>query len=228
MERFNRDIWREICRHLRYRDVSVFSRLNRDMRSIISTDDEIWKEQYEKTWWPREAEDYPGPIDIPGSLSSWLIRLSGRISHIRKILCDEPVVNLFLYRFVDSNGQIGKDACHHKINLKRRTSQLVNQIAMHNNLTDPFGAVVHLPGGRIETFYSNILKRHAKPLYYTIGIEYAVHDRGKPDDDGVRNRIPYETLISFRDVPCRDKEGDRRNRGETMRYHLNIDRKKKI
>ena len=92
---------------------------------------------------------------------------------------------------------------------------MIEQVRTLNHLTRPFVVTVDLPDGRRETFPSTVPKhRGSRPLCRRIGVEYALHPMGPPDEGGIRSRIPYETLVSFRDVPQRRPEDFRRNARE--------------
>ena len=176
--------WFEICKRLRYRDVVTLIHTCKRMK--VLNDDCVWKLLFEKTWWSSYACDYP----VIETGQSWKEILAARIIHIRKILNNDPTINLILYQDSCDNTQ------YHKIRLARKSTQLTQQITAHNHLTKPFSVTIKLPDGRQETFYSTTLGRHANLLYYTIGIEYAIHEFGEPNEEGIRSLIPYETLFA--------------------------------
>ena len=196
------EAWFEICKYLRYRDVVTLTRTCKKMK--VLNNDRVWKRLFEKTWWPSYGCDYP----VPEAGQSWKGMLAARILHIRKILDNDPTINLILYQNNYENIR------YHKIRLARKSILLTQQIAAHNHLTKPFSVTINLPGGRQEIFYSTALTRHTNPLYYRIGIEYAIHEFGEPNEEGVRSRIPYETLLTFSNVSEKDKFNSKQNRRE--------------
>jgi len=171
MDDFTDSIWFRIFVHLRYRDLAVFSQVCRRFRNVVDREN-VWEYQFRKTWWPREAEDYP-PL-----LKNARDNIRERIIHIRTILDNDPTMTLFLFKKKNREGQIYGNTRHFKIRLQRPSSQLTSQISMHNQLYKPFKVTIFLPDGREEVFCSTVLKRYARPIYYLIGIEYAVHDLG--------------------------------------------------
>lgn len=197
--------WEAVCRFLGYRDVCALASVCRATRDWLRSDDRVWEEQFQKTWWSRGGEDWPPPGD------SFRERIEQRIRHVKQIVGPEPVATLFLYRKKDETGNICGPVRHHKVRLYRSDHELTEQVRTLNHLTMPFRVTVDLPDGRRETFLSTEPKRRSRPLCRRIGVEYALHPTGPPDEEGFCNRVPYEALVSFDDVPQRRPEDTRRN-----------------
>lgn len=205
-----KDICKHFCRELRYRDVVILSQTCKTLYGVLH-DDDVWKHQYDKTWWPREADTYPEENDS----QTYYERLSGRIKHIKQILANQPFVTLFLYEQKDSKGMITAKSNYHKISLKKRSSDLTKAVAIINHIERPFRMVIDLPDGRQETILSAGASRYSRPLYYTIGVEYAVQPRSKSE---FGNTIPYETLVTCSGVEQKYRNQDRHNRQETVQH----------
>lgn len=199
-------ILRKLCSFLRYRDVCVLSRVCKVLYNETN-DDMIWKDQMDITWWPEHAGTYP----FDTNSKTIKEKLCDRILHIKSILENEPVMTLLLY------SKMNGESRHYKINLKRNETQLTNQIAAINGIQRPFRVTINLPDGRKEVFCSTILRRYAKPIYYRIGVEYAIHTFSEAN-----LKIPYESRISFHNIVLKYDKQRRKNLRETRKYLLGI------